>query len=100
MKKAEREGHFTDLPGKGKPLKLGQDYMNPEDKQLYKTMKDNNILPRWINLANEIDLMKDDLRRLEGKEKRRKMKDINKKIKEYNYACPASLQRVPLTEEH
>lgn len=38
IKKAERKGYFNDLPGKGKPLKFGQDYMNPPEKQLYKTL--------------------------------------------------------------
>ncbi|MFD1040543.1 DUF1992 domain-containing protein [Virgibacillus byunsanensis] len=93
IKKAEREGQFDNLPGKGKPLKLRQDYLNPAEKQLYKTMKDNHVLPRWIELGNKIDKLKDDLDKLEGKEKRKLIKEVNKKIKEYNYACPPSLQR-------
>ncbi|MBU5267668.1 DUF1992 domain-containing protein [Virgibacillus proomii] len=93
VKRAEKEGHFDHLPGKGKPLKLRNDYMNPEEKQLYKTMKDNHILPKWIELANEIDALKKELFRSESKERKKKVKRINKKIKEYNYLCPPSLQR-------
>lgn len=93
IKKAEREGHFDDLPGKGKPLNLGRDYMNPPEKQLYKTLKDNNILPRWVELANEIDRLKEELHAVEGKERRKQIKEINKQIKAYNYACPSSLQK-------
>lgn len=99
IRKAETDGHFDDLPGKGKPLQLGQDYMDPPEKQLYKTMKDNNILPEWVKIANEIDLLKEDLNTLEGKEKRKKINVINKKIKAYNYTCPSSLQKYKLTEE-
>lgn len=98
IKKAEREGHFDDLPGKGKPLDLGQDYMNPAEKQLYKTMKDNHILPRWIELGNEIDGLKENLSTLDTKEKRKIIKEINKKTKEYNLACPPSLQRNRVSE--
>nr|WP_239544423.1 DUF1992 domain-containing protein [Virgibacillus halotolerans] len=98
IKKAEREGHFDDLPGKGKPLDLGQDYMNPAEKQLYKTMKDNHILPRWIELGNEIDGLKENLSTLDTKEKRKVIKEINKKTKEYNLACPPSLQRNRVSE--
>ena len=98
IKKAEREGHFDDLPGKGKPLNLGQDYMNPAEKQLYKTMKDNHILPRWIELGNEIDVLKENLHMLDKKEKRKRIKEINKKTKEYNMGCPPSLQRNKVSE--
>lgn len=98
IKKAEREGHFDDLPGKGKPLNLRQDYMNPSEKQLYKTLKDNNILPRWIELGNEIDTLKEEIEKLDGKEKRKKLKEINKKTKEFNFACPPSLQRNRVSE--
>lgn len=98
IKKAEREGHFDDLPGKGKPLNLGQDYMNPSEKQLYKTLKDNHILPRWIELGNEIDSLKEEIKTLDGKEKRKRLKEINKKTKEFNFACPPSLQRNRVSE--
>lgn len=98
IKKAERDGHFDDLPGKGKPLQLGQDYMNPAEKQLYKTLKDNHILPRWIELGNEIEILKEEIHTLDGKELRKKVKEANKKIKEYNLACPPSLQRNRISE--
>lgn len=98
IKKAEKNGHFDNLPGKGKPLNLGRDYFNPPEKQLYKTLKDNHILPRWVELANEIDQLKEEITTLDGKEKRKIIKQANKKIKEYNYACPPSLQKNKLVE--
>lgn len=98
IKKAEQHGHFDDLLGKGKRQKLGQDYFNPPEKQLYKTMKDNHVLPRWVELANEIDVLKEGLTVLDGKERWKKVKEINKKIKEYNDRCPPPLQRNKVSE--
>lgn len=98
IKKAEKDGHFDNLPGKGKPLNLGTDYFKPPEKQLYKTLKDNHILPRWVELANEIDQLKEDISTLDGKEKRKIIKQANKKIKDYNYACPPSLQKNKILE--
>lgn len=99
IRKAERDGQFDDLPGKGKPLQLGQDYMNPAEKQLYKTLKDNHILPRWIELGNEIDALKEEIKTSDAKEiRRKKIKQINKMMKEYNLACPPSLQRNKMSE--
>jgi RimJ/RimL family protein N-acetyltransferase len=93
VKRSEEAGDFDHLPGKGKPLDLGPSAINPSEAQLYKTLKDNHVLPHWIELANEIDLLKDQLINLEGKERRKLVKEINKKIKAYNYACPPSLQK-------
>ncbi|MDY0407597.1 DnaJ family domain-containing protein [Virgibacillus soli] len=93
IRQAEADGHFTDLPGKGKPLNLGREYMNPSEAQLYKTMKDNHVLPRWVEVGKEIEQLINDLEGLEGKEMQRKLKQINKKIKEYNGICPPMLQK-------
>ncbi|WP_010095527.1 GNAT family N-acetyltransferase [Ornithinibacillus scapharcae] len=98
IKRAEASGDFDDLPGKGKPLKLGPGYTNPSEAQLYKTMKDNHVLPKWIELANEIESLKEQLKELEGKERRKLVKEINKKIKVYNFACPPSLQKTKIFE--
>lgn len=93
VKRAEAEGDFDNLPGKGKRLDLGPNYLNPSEAQMYKTLKDNHILPHWVELANEIDRLKESLPEVEGKERRKLVKEINKKIKAYNYACPPSLQK-------
>ncbi|WP_211237431.1 GNAT family N-acetyltransferase [Paucisalibacillus globulus] len=93
VKRSEAAGDFDNLPGKGKPLDLGPSTTNPSEAQLYKTLKDNHILPPWIELANEIDSLKEQLENLDGKERRKLVKEINKKIKAYNYACPPSLQK-------
>ncbi|WP_204758484.1 DnaJ family domain-containing protein [Lentibacillus sediminis] len=98
IKRAEEKGQFDHLPGKGKPLKFEQRYFNPAEKQLYKTLKDNHILPRWVELSNQIEKLKEELSSLEGKIRRKKVKEINKLIKEYNMACPPSLQKNKVEE--
>jgi RimJ/RimL family protein N-acetyltransferase len=98
IKRSEAAGDFDNLPGKGKPIDLGQNYLNPSEAQLYKTLKDNHVLPKWVELANEIDRMKEELTGLEGKDRRKLIKEINKKIKAYNYACPPSLQKNKMSE--
>ncbi len=97
VKRAEREGQFENLPGKGKPLKLKGDNFSQE-QQLYKTMKDNHVLPKWIELANEIDVLKEELAILHVEERKAKIKLTNKKIKQYNRLCPPSLQRNKIHE--
>lgn len=98
IEQAEKDGHFDDLPGKGKPLELGRQASNPYEAQLYKTMKDNHVLPRWIELGKEIDHLKEVISTYTDKKKKRKaIKEINKKIKEYNYICPPSLQKMKVS---
>ncbi|WP_241558921.1 DUF1992 domain-containing protein [Oceanobacillus halophilus] len=93
IRNAEREGQFDYLPGKGKPLKMAGQSIQSEERQLYKTLKDNHILPKWVKLAKEIDILKEELKQTAGREKRKLVKEVNKKIREYNYACPPSLQK-------
>jgi len=53
--KAQEEGAFDDLPGKGKPLQLDDDGAVPEDLRLaYKVLKNSNCLPIEMELRKEI----------------------------------------------
>lgn len=77
IKKAEKDGHFDDLPGKGKPLDFGRTYLNPSEAQLYKTLKDNHVLPPWIELSKEIESLKEELSQvIDPKDKRIHIKII------------------------
>lgn len=98
VRKAERDGQFDNLPGKGKPLKLDNNYFSSTYKQFNKTLKDNHVLPKWVELNKEIDGLKEKLASAEGGEIRKLIKEINKKIKAYNYACPPSLQKNKVDE--
>ena len=53
--KAQEEGLFDNLPGKGKPLNLDDDSAVPEDLRLaYKILKNSNCLPVELELRKEI----------------------------------------------
>jgi len=55
IRKAQEEGMFDNLPGKGKPLQLEDDSRIPEDLRLvYKILKNANCLPLEMELRKEI----------------------------------------------
>lgn len=99
VRRAEREGAFDHV--KGKPLEFDDDSLayNPE-KRLNKVMKDNNILPKWIQLSKEIEQLKEELA-LYTNEYNIKMtiEKINKKVFEHNFACPPTAQKRKLRLE-
>ncbi|WP_242143037.1 MULTISPECIES: DUF1992 domain-containing protein [unclassified Bacillus cereus group] len=95
VKRAEKSGVFDDLPGKGKPLQIDKSLSYNPEKQLYKTLKDNHVLPRWIELSKEIDHLKEKLETIvDSKEAGKLVRKINKKILEYNLICPPSAQKM------
>ena len=49
IEEAIRQGHFDNLPGRGKPLELRRDPYVPEDQQMAHTLlRNNNLVPAWI----------------------------------------------------
>src|SRR5499426_4428154 len=55
IQRAQEDGVFDDLPGKGKPLKLEDDSFVPEDLRLtYKILKNSNCLPVEMELRKQI----------------------------------------------
>jgi hypothetical protein len=59
---ARRKGHFDDLPGAGKPLKLDDDSHTPEHLRMaHKLMRDNNIPPEWVTQGKELDAAREQL---------------------------------------
>lgn len=99
IKRSQKEGVFDDLVGKGKPLQMDKSLSYNPEKQLYKTMKDNHILPRWIELSKEIDVLKEKLHTCTENEEAAAMVDmINKKIHVYNLTCPPSAQKVKISK--
>jgi hypothetical protein len=55
IQKAQEEGIFDHLPGKGKPLNLDDDAAIPEDLRLtFKILKNANCLPVELELRKEI----------------------------------------------
>lgn len=55
IEKAQQEGAFDNLPGKGKPLKLDDDSSIPEELRLtYKILKNSGCLPIEVELKKQI----------------------------------------------
>ncbi|MEH6852474.1 DUF1992 domain-containing protein, partial [Bacillus pseudomycoides] len=99
IKRSQKEGVFDDLVGKGKPLRIDKNLSYNPEKQLYKTMKDNHILPGWIELSKEIDTLKEKLHTCTDKEEASALIElINKKIHEYNLTCPPSAQKMKISK--
>ncbi len=97
IKKAQEEGLFDNLPGKGRPLELEDDSHVPEDLRLaYKILKNADCLPPELQLKKEIRQMEDMLEAIpDEKERYRLIKKINFKIMKLNMMG----RRSPLLEE-
>ena len=55
IQRAQEDGVFDNLPGKGKPLKLEDDSLVPEELRLtYKILKNSNCLPMEMELRKQI----------------------------------------------
>lgn len=62
---AMERGEFTNLPGKGKPLKLETNpFLTPQVRMANRLLKKNGFAPRWIELKKEIEQEKAQLERL------------------------------------
>ncbi|PFN27804.1 DUF1992 domain-containing protein [Bacillus cereus] len=94
VKQAEKKGAFDNLPGKGKPLNLDKELSYNPEKQLYRTLKNNHILPMWIELSKEIDDLKERLKETTNSaETENLIEIINKKVAKHNLLCPPSAQK-------
>jgi hypothetical protein len=95
IQKAQEEGLFDNLPGKGKPLDLDDDSFVPEDLRLtYKILKNAKCLPIEMELRKEIfslrQLLNASIDSETGRELRRK---LNLLILDFNNrrSAPANL---------
>lgn len=81
-----------DLKGMGKPFP--KDYVKRDVFQNFqKIAKDAGYLPYWLQLQKEISEL------VQSATTEKQVKKINKRIKEYNSACPPSMQRAYISLE-
>lgn len=81
-----------DLQGMGKPLP--KDYVKRDVFQNFqKIAKDAGYLPYWLKLQKEISEL------IQSANTEKHVKKINKRIKEYNSACPSTMQRAYISFE-
>lgn len=121
IQKAIRGGIFDNLPGKGKPLKLEQNpHENPDWSLAFRLLRENDFTLPWIADRQEIEAELMDARRVlarhwerantdpenvpdweQAKENfRKKVKHLNRRIRDYNLNVPATnLQRPGVNAE-
>jgi len=86
---ASGEKDNFNLEGMGKPLPKG--YVERDVFQNFqKIAKDAGYLPYWLKLQKEITAL------VHTASNQKEIKKINKKIKEFNSACPPSMQKPPV----
>ena len=86
IQKAQEEGAFDTLSGKGKPLNLDEDSGVPEDLRLtFKVLKNANCLPIEIELRKEIFNLRQLLNAAVDPEVRREIRrELNLMILDFN----------------
>ena len=86
IKKAQKEGVFENLPGKGQPLDLNKDQHVAEELRLaYKMLKNADCLPPELELRKEVERTEQLLASMtDTAERHRTMKKLNYMIMKVN----------------
>lgn len=86
IREAIEKGEFANLPGAGKPLRLEDDSMVPEDLRIaYKILKNAGCIPPELELRKEILTLRDLLRTAEDENaKRGAVRELNAKLLKLN----------------
>jgi hypothetical protein len=91
IRRAEKDGQFPE--GKGEPLQFDSNMTYNPERALNKVLKDNGVLPKWLELKKEIDSLRQDLDIFNDKATiRRTVENINKKVIDHNLCCPRTSQ--------
>ncbi|MEA4906096.1 MAG: DUF1992 domain-containing protein [Chloroflexi bacterium] len=114
IRKAQQDGEFDRLQGKGKPLHLEDLTFEPEElRSAHKILRNNDLAPAWILLGQEIDheiaaarrQLEQDYAPANSQAQRHQgvqrfseaLGKINRRILEYNLRTPApAFERSPL----
>jgi len=90
IQRAQEEGVFDNLPGKGKPLNLDDDSAVPEDLRLtYKVLKNSNCLPIEMQIRKEIFNLRQLLNAAIDEQTRRELRrELNILVLEFNCRLP------------
>jgi Domain of unknown function (DUF1992) len=86
IQRAQEEGAFDNLPGKGMPLKLDDDAFVPEDLRLaFKVLKNSGCLPIEMELRKEIFNLRQLLNAAIDEDTRRELRrELNLLVLEFN----------------
>ncbi|MGB7970752.1 MAG: DnaJ family domain-containing protein [Candidatus Deferrimicrobiaceae bacterium] len=82
IREAMARGEFENLPGAGKPLRLEDDSMIPDDLRVaYKILRNAGCIPPELEVRKEIVTLRDLLRTIEDEGvKREKIRELNYKL--------------------
>jgi len=82
IREAIARGEFANLPGAGKPLRLEDDSMIPDDLRVaYKILRNAGCIPPELEVRKEIITLRDLLRTIEDEgEKIEKNRELNYKL--------------------
>jgi len=86
IREAIERGEFANLPGAGKPLRLEDDSMIPEDLRVaYKILKNAGCIPPELELRREIITLRDLLQSIDDEDgKRERIRELNYKLLKLN----------------
>lgn len=82
IREAMARGEFANLPGAGRPLRLEDDALVPEDLRVaYKILKNAGCIPPELELRKEILTLHDLIRTIDGEDARKHIiRELNFKI--------------------
>ncbi len=105
IREARERGDFDNLPGQGKPLKLGDDSLVPEEMRLaYRVMHNGGFAPEWIEIGQEIEKerasLEGELSRGARAERLERLRGLRERIEALNRAILDYNLRVPLPNLH
>jgi len=86
IREAMRRGDFDDLPGRGKPVDLGDYFNTPEELRMaYSILRSADVLPRELELLKEIAGLKERLESCKDDDQSREIhKSMQNKLLQYN----------------
>jgi len=104
IKDAMRKGHFADLPGQGKPLKLEDDSNVPSHLRMaHKVLRDNDLAPDWMAEGQELDAAREkllaDIQRV-GRANQAVIETLRASAKKYNSKVLSYNLKVPQGVTH
>jgi hypothetical protein len=96
IREAMDEGVFNRLAGEGMPLPVEDSTgADPSLWMAHHIMKNSRVLPAWIAEGNEIEAEKERLRRAPKAETPAAVKDLNRRILQFNLTAPAAAHKLP-----
>lgn len=85
IQEAMARGEFDNLPGRGRPLDLSEYFNAPEEwRAAYALLKNAGLLPREVELMQEIAILKEELSKLSAEAQRKARQELADKMLQLN----------------